>query len=267
MEKFTQIQTKVNEVAISFGFREFNFVAEKYETAQRALSRFVKAMNNKIDRNEVEDTTEIKIKLDLVSNLIKKVNSVKFAEESKEDALDFILENSAEQLYEYHKKKLVNYFSLKLAKEVKFNYTILKNYYAYQTFYEQDEAGKVLLDKLRDSNKEIFGYIKSLEETTLENIEEKLAVKDVLTKNFAELFNTSVLETALSVCKLNKDKIDEINKTHLAKKKPAVKKAKPKAKKRIDMNKAKVKTNTVKDVYKDKGAENNPFAALLSSKK
>lgn len=269
MEKFNQVQNKVNQVAVDFGFREFNFTAEKYDTAQRALSRFVKAMNNKVSRNEIEDTTEIKIKLDLVSNLIKKVNSVKFAEDPKVENLEFINENTVKQLYDYHKNKLVNYFSLKLAKEVKFNYTILKNYYAYQTFYEQNEASKVLLDKLRDSNKEIFAYIKSLSEAKLDNIESKLDVKDTLTKGFPELFNTTVIEEAIAVCKLNKEKIDEINKTHLAKKKPEGKpvKAKPRAKKRIDMSKSKVKTNTIKTAYTDKGAENNPFAALLAEKK
>lgn len=267
MEKFTAIQNKVNEVSQSFGFREFGFNAEKYDTAQRALSRFVKAMNNKVAREEIEDTNEIKIKLDLVSNLIKKVNSVKFAEEPKVENLAFIEENSAEQLYTYHKNKLVNYFSKKLAKEVKFNYTILKNYYAFQTFYENVEGAKVMLDKLRDSNKEIFDNIKALELTTLENLEEKLAVRNTLTRSFSELFNTEVLETAITICKLNKEKIDEINKTHFARKKPAGKfaakksSAKGKPRKRIDMSK--VKTNTVKEVYEDKGAENNPFAALL----
>lgn len=270
MEKFMAVQAKVNEVSTTFGFREFNFNAEKYETAQRALSRFVKSMNNRINRDEIENATEIKIKLDLVSNLIKKVNSVKFAEEADVEKLNFVLENSAQELYEYHKNKLVKYFSLKLAKEVKFNYTILKNYYAYKCFYEQEEGAKESLERLRDANKEIFANIKSLEETTLENLEEKLVVKDALTKTFSELFNTEVLEQALTVCKLHKEKIDEINKTHLAKKKPAKpasKSSKPKAKKRIDMNKTNVKTNTVKTAYVDKGAENNPFAALLSNKK
>jgi hypothetical protein len=268
MEKFAQIETKVNEIAISFGFREFGFNAEKYETAQRALSRFVKAMNNKVARNEVEDTTDIKIKLDLVSSLIKRVNVVKFSEEKTEESLDFILENSSEQLFDHHKNKLVKYFSLKLPKEVKFNYTILKSYYAYQTFCANEEGAKALLDKLRDSNKEIFDKIKLLEETTAENLETKLVIKDELTKKFAELFNTALLETALTVCKLNKDKIDEINKTQLAKKAKPVKsekrQAKPKVKKRIDMNK--VKTNTVKTAYTDKGAENNAFASLLAKK-
>jgi hypothetical protein len=269
MEQFTVIQTKVNEISNSFGFRDFGFNADKYETAQRALSRFVKAMNNKISRNEIEDTTDIKIKLDLVSNLIKKVNSVKFAAEPKVENLNFINENSASELYEYHKNKLVKYFSLKLAKEVKFNYTILKNYYAFQTFNEGSEGAKVSLEKLRDSNKEIFDNIKSLEETTLENLSEKLAVRDKITRGFPELFNTENLEVAITVCKLNKDKIDEINKTHFARKKiertdksteNKARKAKP-VRKTIDMNK--VKTNTVKDVYKDEGAQNNPFAALL----
>tara|TARA_Y100001960_G_scaffold244912_1_gene259481 strand:+ start:140 stop:949 length:810 start_codon:yes stop_codon:yes gene_type:complete len=269
MEKFTPIQNKVNEVSQEFGFREFNFTAEKYDTAQRSLVRFVKAMNNRIAREEIENTQEIKIKLDLVSHLIKKVNSNKFSEEPNAEKLEFVMENNAEQLFEYHKNKLVKYFSNKLAKEVKFNYTILKNYYAYQTFYENEEGAKVLLEKLRDSNKEIFDNIKSLEGTTLENLEEKLAVKDALTKGFSELFNTEVLETALTVCKLHKEKIEEINKTHLAKKKPAGKPAakkptKGKPRKSIDMNK--VKTNTVKEVYEDKGAENNPFAALLTKK-
>lgn len=268
MEKFAQIEAKVNQVSISFGFREFGFNAEKYETAQRALSRFVKAMNNKIQRDEVENKSEIKIKLDLVSNLIKKVNSVKFAEEQKLENLEFINENTADQLFDYHKNRLVKYLTLKLSKEVKFNYTILKNYYAFQFFYEKEEGAKVLLDKLRDSNKEIFDNVKLLEETTIENLEEKLKVKETLTKGFSELFNTAVLENALTVCKLNKDKIDEINKTHLAKKKskPATNKAaNTKVKKRIDMNK--VKTNTVKDAYIDTGAENNAFASLLGSKK
>ena len=271
MEKFIQVQTKVNEVSTTFGFREFNFNAEKYETAQRALSRFVKSMNNRISRNEIEDASEIKIKLDLVSNLIKKVNSVKFTEEPKVENLNFILENSTQALFEYHKNKLVKYFSLKLAKEVKFNYTILKNYFAYKCYYEQEEGAKVSLERLRDANKEIFDNIKSLESTTLENLEEKLAVKDVLAKSFSELFNTEVLEQALTVCKLNKDKIDEINKTHLAKKKPAKDAKSSKPKRKIDMNKTRVnkniKTNTVKEAYTDKGAENNPFAALLNAKK
>lgn len=267
MTQFTQIENKVNEISQSLGFRDFAFSAEKYDTAQRSLSRFVKAMNNRVSRDEIENATEIKIKLDFISNLIKKVNTVKFAQEPKVENLQFVLDNSAEELYEYHKNKLVKYFTVKLAKEVKFNYTILKNYYAFQTFYENEEGAKVMLDKLRDSNKEIFDNIKSLETTTLENLEEKLAAKDALTRGFSELFNTEVLDQALTICKLNKDKIDEINKTHLAKKKPVGDKPasrKPvKAKPRRSIDMSKVKTNTVKEVYEDKGAENNPFASLL----
>lgn len=43
MEKFAQIETKVNQIAVAFGFREFGFNAEKYETAQRALFTFCKS--------------------------------------------------------------------------------------------------------------------------------------------------------------------------------------------------------------------------------
>lgn len=278
MDKIQNFESKINEISTQLGFREFSFPTEKYETAQRALSRFVKSMNKKIDRQELDDNSDAKIKLDLISSLIKKVNTVRFAEEIQLDKLEFLNENDVKSLLEYHKNKLCKYMQVRFPKELKYHYTILKNYQAYKAFYEKDLVGKESFDKLVEFNKKIFANIKELEQTTLDNLEESLKIKNILTKDFPELFNTKLIEVADSVCKLNREKIEEINKdlaqsrkeTFAKKKsekgKKPIRKAKPR--KSISLNDEVTKSKNNKVAYEDKsGAANNPFADLLGDLK
>lgn len=277
MDNIQTFESKVNEISIALGFREFGFTADKYETAQRALSRFVKSMSKKIDREELEDSKDAKIKLDLISSLIKRVITVKFAEEPQMEKLGFMLENDAAALLEYHKNKLCKYMQVRFPKELKYHYTILKNYQAYRAFYEQDAAGKELFDRLIEVNKKVFDSIKVLEQTTMENLEESLTLKTSLSKEFPELFNTKLIEVADSVCKLNREKIEEINKEMAQNRKEAAAKKKANSKKparkskprkAINLGEEKTKSRNNKVAYEDKSAGgNNPFADLLGELK
>ncbi|MCP4355055.1 MAG: hypothetical protein GY793_05370 [Proteobacteria bacterium] len=274
MTDIKTLESKVNEISIEFGFREFSFPCEKYETAQRSLSRFVKSMNKKIDREELENSEDAKIKLDLISSLIKRVNTIKFAEEPQLEKMSFILENDSSSLLEYHKTKLCKYMQVRFPKELKYHYTILKNYQAFRCFYEKEEGAKEMFNKLVESNKKIFASIKELSSTEETSLESSLKLKNALSKEFPELFNTKLIETAESVCKLNKDKIEEVNKEFVANRKAKSNKGSKrpakssKPRKTIKMGEENSKSKVSKVAYEDSTAgANNPFASLLDNLK
>lgn len=271
MSDIQTIESKVNQIAIEFGFREFAFTADKFETAQRALSRFVKAMNKRIEREEIENSSEIKLKLDLASNLIKRTISLKFAEEPDYKKMSFLEEKSATELLEYHKDKLFNYLSTRLPKELQYHYTILKNYQAYKVYFEKEANSKEHFEKLLNANKEIFDKIKWFSGIEFVQLENALTARADLIKAFPELFNTKLLETADTVCKLNKDKITEINQELASKRKAnKAKAARPKnnkPKRVIKLGEEKTKSKFNKVAYEEKAEANNPFAALKDLKK
>ena len=74
------------------------------------------------------------------------------------------------------------------------------------------------------------------------------------------LFDLKLIEQAVPVCQLNKDKIDQLNKANV-KPKQFAKKA---ANKKPNAKPAKNKSDAA---YQDKGFANNPFAALLKDLK
>lgn len=253
MSQKIEIQNQVNQLSERLGFRAFTFGADKKETALRALSRFVKSMAGRMERNEMPgDAQRNLVALDLVSNFIRQVISandeqlVKLAERLKKDD---------ETLLNDHVQSVLNYLKQHYPRQTTSNMVILiKSALANAKLAEGEEAKKLADEHLANVRKTETNLRKELDQLAqalaeghgaVSQAAKGLQLKAEILKKYPWPFNHAAVEAAKQGLETAEQKLKERSEVR-----------RQEAKKSVDKPQRE---------YRDNGAQNNQLAQLLQA--
>jgi len=253
MSQRIDIQTQVNQLSERLGFRAFIFGTDKKDTALRALSRFVKSMAGRMERNEMPgDAHRNLVALDLVSNCIRQTITANDEQLAK---LAERLKKDDEALLGDHTQSVLNFLKQHYPRQATGNMVILiKAALANAKLAEGDEAKKLAdehLANVRKTETEIRKELDALAkvlgetETPIALAAKGLQLKAEILKKYPWPFNHAAVEAA---------------KVNLAASEQTLKE-------RAEARRHEAKKPAEKPVreYKDAGAQNNQLAQLLQA--
>lgn len=247
------IQTQVNQLSERLGFRAFTFGTDKKDTALRALSRFVKSMAGRMERNEMTgDANRNLVALDLVSNCIRQTITASDEQLAK---LAERLKKDDDTLLGDHTQSVLTFLKQHYPRQTTGNMVILiKAALANAKLAEGDEPKKLADEHLAnvrktetEVRKELDALARVLAET--ENpvalAAKGLQLKAEILKKYPWPFNHAAVEAAKTSLVASEQTLKE----------------------RAELRRHEAKKPVEKPArdYKDAGAQNNQLAQLLQA--